>query len=218
MYSTSGNTNVTSSWQWYPLNKSDLEKIVTGATGLTGGKLQDRAGVVFENTFHDWMQSRSDVGYRPNKEMFNANVKGRVGVIPDTISTLKILSSDGEIMLYPDASWYEVKAGRGTISGSSYDWQAGGLVAALFASNPVLARSGHANLTFATTWNMNISAGFVYGVKANYGVNIDQLKAIYRYNPNIGDYQVSFYDPKHVSETQMRYLIGARPSVRFNYK
>jgi len=208
-------------WVWHDLNKSDLLDIVGQKTGLTGGKLEDKAGKIFEQAFHEFMILIGTPGYSANSQPFRANAPGRQAVIPDGMSAAKIILVDEDGVpldgtLVPDASWYEVKATSGTITKSSFGNQPWGLVTALALSNPIAANKGWLSLTFATTTDSYVSPELVADAKAQYHIKVTQFKAMYRETDN--GYEVTFYNPDVLSYIEIKYFSPERAGVYLNFR
>jgi RHS repeat-associated protein len=203
----------TNAWGWNELNKKNLTDIAREISNLDGGKLEDYAGRIFEQAFHDFMTTIGDIGYFANATPYPSDVDGREAVVPDGISSAKVVEVgrgiQPNIYIIPNVSWYEVKATKNSITKSSFGNQPWGLVTALFAANPEAARNGWSSLTFATTHDAKVSPAMIADAKSMYNIKVSQYKAMYRKTDE--GYQITFYNPAAVSTFIIKYLSPERP-------
>lgn len=156
------------------------------------------------------MKATGDITYRSNGDDFRTDVSGRKFVRPDGIASSQVLINGG-LTIIPNGSWYEVKATSSTITASSFGNQAGGMVNALAAANPVLAQEGVLYLTFATTHDATLSNRFAMSAKIQTGINVGQYKAMYRMSGGVP--QITFYSTAVSSAFTIKYFSPFRTSV-----
>lgn len=192
---------------WYPLDKAMLLNIVHTYTNGSGGTLQNTAGSIFENAFHNWMYvAYPEYNYEPNVDPYPTTAPGRQAVVPDGIADQKMFVSvegvpieatDPNGYWFDATTWFEVKASDNTITPSSYNNQPMGEIMALYnhkrqvinqMSKILISKTG-GTLTFVTTHEGNVSNKLVKLGKVH-KVTVNQLVSYYRYYN--GQYQVTF--------------------------
>jgi hypothetical protein len=176
-----------------PLTKGVLSNLYQQKYGaMGGGGLHDAVGDAFENTFFNWA-AQDGMMVRKNTRKFRSAERLRMAgvgnVVPDGTNDVKTIAYEWPLKirttLYPDASFYDMKAVSGTIGLSTDEYQILGFLDALRANSPEATKRGYSSLTFVTTSDARISPN-VLNKASQMGINVFQMVAYINADNEIG--------------------------------
>jgi hypothetical protein len=177
-------------FEW--LDKATLRDYVANnfCTGCSTGQLENMTGARFEAVWHQFATSNfNNLGW--DYQINTATFFGDRNTVPDAISNA-ICGVGITPTIYPESSWYEVKAKAGTVYNSTDTWQIGSHITAM-GNSPLILPARQANcakLSIITTSDCNVAAS-VYRKGTRNQIDVNHYYAQY-FIDNLGRMKVKF--------------------------